>query len=247
MSSIIHSLQPFIARRPKVIVSASSEATDPVDVEAPHNLWHLIIQTSFGLCITISPNPYQVVLDLRNTTKNIESEDQSKRRLKGESPHLILQQDAFSNPPRRYRISCDYTTTGLWIAPDDLKADEDPYIAEDYILSNFPGFGSVFLAWTSEYDEQFEKQELPLGSGNDLFEDKNDLVGFDIEGFLLGWRLALDGSTEHVEFTSEATEKLYVLKKGEEAKTFVEYFDDIDGLLAAEELEDGYKCQKMGP
>lgn len=142
---------------------------------------------------------------------------------------------------RIYRIACDNHTSGLWLSSDDMKAGEDPHIDDEVMVSRFPGFAHHFRPWIQKYEMQYREHILGSGSSDDLFQKKEDLLAFDVEGFFLGWRLALEDTVGNVEYYSVATKQEYNLEEGNEMGLFKKYFADLRAIgLLPSRLVDVY-------
>lgn len=139
---------------------------------------------------------------------------------------------------RHYRIFADYGTDFLWRNTNDPDYTEDnTYVEAEEALSDLPpAVFQSYDAWVDTYTSNFKTRcDIPGDYSAHVFVDATDEISWNIAGYLLAWRIAMDPHIGSVEY-SAGNEK-YLLRIGEGMETAMteKFMNDQATILAKRE------------
>jgi len=178
--------------------SPNSSQNDPY-----HNIERIAFTTYYGLRVEFEdlydispPQPQPQPGDLKQDIYRVHLALQ--HRYPGETfGHAPTSPPPLRDPsiPRRYHIFPEWKTSFLWQDTIDLpnRLPDVYHIDEEDIQKWYPVLVEAFSLWRQRYEVNFEKNEVHLGSGREVFEDVKERVRWYTEGFLLAGWLVLQG------------------------------------------------------
>jgi hypothetical protein len=164
----------------------------------------LLIQTKYGLCITITDSLSVHSIKLISPTTSIIPDPP------------ILPDLAPSSPPSsfRYRLFSDYNAS--YLSYDTTWPHNPQYqhaVGPEVIESRYRSLYSYYEAWEELHEVEFEKQKCHLGERGPVFEDRKIGYAWLLEGLLMACWLAMQNGVDQVVY--EPGRIGYVLRDGE--------------------------------
>lgn len=134
--------------------------------------------------------------------------------------------------PRHYRIFPDYGTDFIWRQPDDLREDEVSHLNADEALAGYPPSVLEFYdAWVEVYTQGFKTRcEQAHDYHASVFATASEEVAWNVAGYLLAWRIAIDPQVGSLEYGVGNSK--YLLERGKETSLTMEFLNDQNRILA---------------
>ena len=199
----------------------------------------LLLETKYGLRLDVlNGTSFKISTSLphqelgQHSTKSFRDDADGRNSEPSTSNAVITAlQDPIPSALFSYQLFPEWQTSYLWC--NENSSQEDPlgcaHVDTDEIKNRYPLLTPSYIEWHDRYEAAFEQQECDLGSGAEVFQQVDDQVAWETEGFFIACWFALQDDVLEVEYQPTKT---YHLKKGRLEEEFIRFLNDMEGLLS---------------